>query len=381
MEEINSNANERNVSEDVLMSYVKHQIEYYFSPENLQRDFFLRRKMTPEGFLPVSLIASFNRVQQLSQDITFIVASVADSTIVEVKDGLMIRPRESPQTWPLAATDLNPEVAAFVPVLEGEVDGDEDTAGTDGDDESEEEEKTNSTPGLVIGSSAPAVKKDPREVLSNLLIEENRGELVQSVPQTPQWTEVRKKSKEERRSQPRDMDMGSGKAGRKEDKREELDFQFDEEIVTPKHNSSARHRYSEPGDEESEGEMSDGEINKLLIITPQRPKKHDGFDRTANSMSRVKMSQDMASAINDGLYNYEDELWEPSDEEQWIETPSGSNAKHVEVISREEMERLRPEPVPHQNPPSPPELPGEDCEEMERLRPEPVPHQNPPSPP
>lgn len=345
-----------NMTEEVLSNYVKHQIEYYFSSDNLQRDFFLRRKMTPDGFLPVSLIASFNRVQQLSQDITFIVASVADSTIVEVKDGLMIRPRESPQTWPLAATDLNPEVPEFVPVVG--LEGDEDTAGTDGDDESEEEEKekTNNTPGLVLGS---VPTKDPREVLSNLL-EENRGE-APSVAATPQWTEVRKKSKEERRSQPRDMDMGSGKVGRKEDDREELDFQFDEEIVTPKHNSSARHRYTEPGDEESEGEMSDGEINKLLIITPQRPKKHDGFDRTSNSVSRVKMSQDMASAINDGLYNYEDELWEPSDEEQWIETP-GSNSKHVEVISREEMERLRPEPVPHQNPPSPPELPGEDEE-------------------
>merc|ERR1719336_2970396 len=67
----------------------------------------------------------------------------------------------------------------------------------------------------------------------------------------------------------------------------------------------------------------------------------------------------MASTINDGLYNYEDELWEPSDEEQWIETPGGNGnaAKHVEVISQEEMERLRPEPVPHQNPPSPPQLP------------------------
>ena len=32
--------------------------------------------------------------------------------------------------------------------------------------------------------------------------------------------------------------LGSGKAGRKEDEREELDFQFDEEIVTPKHNRS-----------------------------------------------------------------------------------------------------------------------------------------------
>ena len=155
--------------------------------------------MTPEGFLPVSLIASFNRVQQLSQDITFIVASVTDSTIVEVKDGLMIRPRENPHTWPLAATDLNPEVPEFVPVVG--LDGEEDTAGTDGDDESEEEEKGKTTPGLVLG--APA--KDTRGVLSNLL--EDRGEMA-SIPQTPQWVEVRKKSKEERRSQPRELDMG-----------------------------------------------------------------------------------------------------------------------------------------------------------------------------
>ena len=39
--------------------------------------------------------------------------------------------------------------------------------------------------------------------------------------------------------------------------------------------------------------MSDGEVSKLLIVTqtPQRPKKHEGFDRTADSVSRVKMSQ------------------------------------------------------------------------------------------
>ena len=63
-----------NLTDEVLKNYVKHQIEYYFSKDNLQRDFFLRRKMSSDGFLPVSLIASFNRVQQLSQDITFIVA-------------------------------------------------------------------------------------------------------------------------------------------------------------------------------------------------------------------------------------------------------------------------------------------------------------------
>ena len=191
------------VNDDVLKNYVKHQIEYYFSKENLQRDFFLRRKMTPEGYLPISLVASFNRVQQLTQDITFIVNSVEDSEIVEVMEGLMIRSKMDPESWPLKPTDLNPNVPEFVPT---EAPEDEDTAGTDGDDESEEEKDTansiSNTPGLVIG--APA--KDPREVLSNLL-EDKKGE-APSVPQTPQWVEVRKKSKEERRSQPRDMDLG-----------------------------------------------------------------------------------------------------------------------------------------------------------------------------
>ena len=42
------------------------------------------------------------------------------------------------------------------------------------------------------------------------------------------------------------------------------------------------------------------------------------FDRTADITSRVKMSQEMAKAINDGLFDYEDELWDPSDDEAWV---------------------------------------------------------------
>ena len=30
------------------------------------------------------------------------------------------------------------------------------------------------------------------------------------------------------------------------------------------------------------------------------------------------MSQEMAMAINDGLFGYEDELWNPSDDEDWV---------------------------------------------------------------
>lgn len=46
--------------------------EYYFSIDNLERDFFLRRKMDQEGFLPIALIASFHRVQALTTDVNLI---------------------------------------------------------------------------------------------------------------------------------------------------------------------------------------------------------------------------------------------------------------------------------------------------------------------
>lgn len=47
--------------------------EYYFSLHNLERDFFLRRKMDTQGFLPISLIASFHRVQALTTDVSLII--------------------------------------------------------------------------------------------------------------------------------------------------------------------------------------------------------------------------------------------------------------------------------------------------------------------
>lgn len=42
--------------------------------DNLERDFFLRRKMDADGFLPITLIASFHRVQALTTDISLIFA-------------------------------------------------------------------------------------------------------------------------------------------------------------------------------------------------------------------------------------------------------------------------------------------------------------------
>ncbi|RWW07611.1 hypothetical protein BHE74_00037627 [Ensete ventricosum] len=39
------------------------QIDYYFSSDNLCKDVFLRQKMDEQGWVPISLIAGFNRVR------------------------------------------------------------------------------------------------------------------------------------------------------------------------------------------------------------------------------------------------------------------------------------------------------------------------------
>ena len=46
--------------------------EYYFSAENLQKDFFLRRQMDSEGYVPLTVVGRFNRVRALTQDIGLI---------------------------------------------------------------------------------------------------------------------------------------------------------------------------------------------------------------------------------------------------------------------------------------------------------------------
>ena len=89
-------------------------------------------------------------------------------------------------------------------------------------------------------------------------------------------------------------------------------------------------------------ELSDGEISKLLIVTqtPVRPKKHEGFDRTGDFSSRVKMSQDLAQVINDGLVYYEEHLDFDEEEKSWIESKKNKN---VNLVTQAEFDKLKPE--------------------------------------
>ncbi|XP_075243136.1 uncharacterized protein LOC142337638 isoform X2 [Convolutriloba macropyga] len=86
----------------VVRESIKHQIEYYFSVENLQRDFFLRRKMDPKGYLPISLLASFHRIQALTLETSEIIGAIENSKEIELsEDKLLVRKRVDPTAWPI----------------------------------------------------------------------------------------------------------------------------------------------------------------------------------------------------------------------------------------------------------------------------------------
>lgn len=95
---------------------------------------------------------------------------------------------------------------------------------------------------------------------------------------------------------------------------EELDFLFDEEMeqMAPRKN-----KFTDWSDEDdSDYELDDQDVNKILIVTQTPPyiRKHPGGDRTGNHESRAKLTADLAKAINDGLFYYEQDLWKTEEQ-------------------------------------------------------------------
>ncbi|CAA2954690.1 Hypothetical predicted protein [Olea europaea subsp. europaea] len=91
---------------DTLPTSIIQQIDYYFSDDNLERDYFLRGKMDAEGWVAISLVATFPRVQILTHNIQLILDSLRASTVVEVQ-GDKIRKRYEWKKWLLTSDRVN----------------------------------------------------------------------------------------------------------------------------------------------------------------------------------------------------------------------------------------------------------------------------------
>ncbi|GAB4859275.1 hypothetical protein Ancab_010736 [Ancistrocladus abbreviatus] len=77
-----------------LRDNIVKQIEYYFSDENLLTDLYLISQMDDQGWVPISTIAEFKRVKRMSTDILFILDALQSSGAVEVQ-GQMVRKRDN----------------------------------------------------------------------------------------------------------------------------------------------------------------------------------------------------------------------------------------------------------------------------------------------
>ncbi|XP_042323642.1 la-related protein 1B isoform X6 [Sceloporus undulatus] len=337
------------VDETLLKEYIKRQIEYYFSVENLERDFFLRRKMDQQGFLPISLIASFHRVQALTTNINLILEALKDSTEVEIVDQKM-RKRVEPEKWPIPGpSSHNLPQTDFSQLINC----------------------PEFIPGKVFGSHTESAPSSPRigsqstkkstETSSFQMMTKGLSTSLPDLDSEP-WIEVKKrhrpspvKSKESVPTLEEMLGQQQSALPAEEQEQEELDFLFDEELERIE---GRKKTFTEWSDSDSDYEIDDQDLNKILIVTQTPPymRKHPGGDRTGNHVSRAKITSELAKVINDGLYYYEQDLWTEQTENDCVAMKQEvENFKKLNLISKEEFEHLTPDVIdPNQELPASP---------------------------
>lgn len=86
------------VKSDTHLAAIRRQLEYYFSDSNLPRDKFLRAKTeeNEHGFVDMSVLLTFKRLQALGATPTSIAAAVTDSILLALNDDLTRVRRTTP---------------------------------------------------------------------------------------------------------------------------------------------------------------------------------------------------------------------------------------------------------------------------------------------
>ncbi|KAK7496535.1 hypothetical protein BaRGS_00012187, partial [Batillaria attramentaria] len=322
-------------------NFVKKQIEYYFSPENLEKDIFLRKRMDKQGWIPIVLVAGFPRVKSLTSDMSIIFDALKDSEEVELSgDFMSIRKRKDPELWPLEPSPgekvlrytLHADVPEFVPGQKYPMFGAGNT-------------NANNT-----SSDAASSQDDHQEMRRQTSEDVDRMDLSSYV--TPvlsssapeligEWHEVRRrerKAAKEREEREKAAKEAKEERGEKADKElEELDFMFDEELEQLE--VGRRNNFTDWSDE-SDDDFDDSDIDKILIVTQTPPylRKHPGGDRTGDHQPRAKISAELYKVINDGLMYYEQDLWK--DDMQPMEPLP--DHKTVNMITKEMYEKITP---------------------------------------
>ena len=100
----------------------RQQIEYYFSVQNLCSDIYLRSCMDVDGYVPVVMLASFNRIASFHTDMPSLCTSLAESEYLYYEpENQKVRVRVGWENWLLPNAEGGRGVVSWVLVPEEEV--------------------------------------------------------------------------------------------------------------------------------------------------------------------------------------------------------------------------------------------------------------------
>jgi La domain/RNA binding motif/RNA recognition motif. (a.k.a. RRM, RBD, or RNP domain) len=72
------------LGETAKAGIVRKQMEFWFSPSNMRRDWYLRRQMDDEGWLDPAIFLRFNRLKQLNASLPEVIDACKGSSLLEV---------------------------------------------------------------------------------------------------------------------------------------------------------------------------------------------------------------------------------------------------------------------------------------------------------
>ncbi|KAG0053644.1 La ribonucleoprotein domain member 1B [Gryganskiella cystojenkinii] len=274
---------------EALRVFILQQMEYYFSIENLCKDVYMRNQMDAEGWVPLSLVANFNRVKNLTTDHALIKETLKSSKVIELH-GDRIRKRGDWASWIFAkdgsSVPLSTHRSSFVP-------------------------PPRSPHPVTISSSLPVKSAIPAEDDWHVKAKK-RGSIAH--PSTHQQHQQQPKS-----------------ATQTGDDDDEV-FQFDDDALAGGARSGTVQKYyvSDEEDDDDE-EFDDDTVAKILIVTQKKR------DRSHGSYERKAMNDDINDMINEGLYHYEHDLQRKRGGNNSRRSSVVQSNKKVETVSEEQF--------------------------------------------
>ncbi|XP_021776498.1 la-related protein 1A-like [Chenopodium quinoa] len=319
-----------------LRDSIVKQIEYYFSDENLQTDHYLISRMDDQGWISISIIADFKRVKRMSSDISFILDALQSSWAVEVQ-GDKVRKRDNWSKYVASVEHASPVKAQITKdqttgIVNSNVENGINEARKDGATEesvicapsSDSVAKVSKNDGKLededsssaYQSSEKVVHDSDKQALAHKppYSNEKLGSQVSVKYEAPDVGNSFINYKQLKASKPtrgvsHEMDIEEQcEFSNVDDLSSDFSgtFMLDEELeIEQKMQKQGVHRSCRRIEDEDEDlVINDQDVERLVIVT--RNSSLLGAGNEVQKSNRI--SNELASEINDGLYDYEQEL-------------------------------------------------------------------------